>query len=372
MIQFISSTIAGEMWTDPSASSVSPLLQTNWYDILGRKTISNPTEVNATENYMRSLIRIATMTSQLYAMGEFSLSNGEKRYGLVQCTRYLGDEKCAQCLEDLLERVHECCAQKLGWQFLFLGCMMKYEDYMFYTANGQTTPSPPMPDSTTANQGGTNKSKTLVMSITSASVAVALLSCSIYYYLRRTRGKEETIPIIFPVNAQSENSYEDLPAVPFITIQESTNNFSEACKLGEGGFGVVYKGNLPDGRQIAVKRLSKTSSQEHGQSLLVYTWKLLCGGKSLELMDSTLESSYITDEVTRCIHIGLLCVQEDAADRPTMSGVVVMLGSDTMTLPLPNRPAFSVGRMALREESRSKNSKDPSINDVTVSLIAPR
>ncbi|KAI4323619.1 hypothetical protein L6164_023212 [Bauhinia variegata] len=83
------------------------------YDILGRKNISNPTGVNATENYMRSLIRIATMTSQLNDMGEFSLSNGEKRYGLVQCTRYLGDDKCAQCLEDLLERVHERCAKKI-------------------------------------------------------------------------------------------------------------------------------------------------------------------------------------------------------------------------------------------------------------------
>ncbi|KAI4323618.1 hypothetical protein L6164_023211 [Bauhinia variegata] len=89
-------------------------------------------------------------------------------------------------------------------------------------------------------------------------------------------------------------------------------------------------------------------------------------------MDPTLEKSYIADEVTRCIHIGLLCVQEDAADKPTMSGVVVMLASDTMTLPHPNHPAFSVGRMALGDSSTSKNSKDPSINDVTVSHIAPR
>ena len=45
----------------------------------------------------------------------------------------------------------------------------------------------------------------------------------------------------------------------------------------------------------------------------------------------------------RCIHIGLLCVQENLADRPTMSSVVSMLKSDSLTLPIPLEPAFFVG-----------------------------
>ncbi|CAH9082400.1 unnamed protein product [Cuscuta europaea] len=45
------------------------------------------------------------------------------------------------------------------------------------------------------------------------------------------------------------------------TIQEATNTFAIENKLGEGGFGSVYKGTLRNGKLIAVKRLTKTSGQ---------------------------------------------------------------------------------------------------------------
>ncbi|CAJ2648777.1 unnamed protein product [Trifolium pratense] len=54
---------------------------------------------------------------------------------------------------------------------------------------------------------------------------------------------------------------EDLPLFEFKNISTATNNFSSANKIGQGGFGSVYKGELPDGLEIAVKRLSRTSGQ---------------------------------------------------------------------------------------------------------------
>lgn len=42
----------------------------------------------------------------------------------------------------------------------------------------------------------------------------------------------------------------------------------------------------------------------------------------------------------RCIHIGLLCVQENATDRPTMASVILMLSSSSLTLLVPSEPAF--------------------------------
>ncbi|XP_012853637.1 PREDICTED: cysteine-rich receptor-like protein kinase 6 [Erythranthe guttata] len=47
----------------------------------------------------------------------------------------------------------------------------------------------------------------------------------------------------------------------YSTIKAATNDFSDKNKLGEGGFGVVYKGKLPNDQEIAVKRLSKNSGQ---------------------------------------------------------------------------------------------------------------
>jgi hypothetical protein len=103
------------------------------------------------------------------------------------------------------------------------------------------------------------------------------------------------------------------------------------------------------------------------------TWKLWCEGKSLESIDPILKESYIESEVMKCIHIGLLCVQQDAADRPTMSTVVLMLGSDTMPLPKPKRPAFSVGRMYAEEDPSSNSSKDNYyVDEVPITIVSAR
>ncbi|KAL7615364.1 hypothetical protein Lser_V15G08607 [Lactuca serriola] len=53
----------------------------------------------------------------------------------------------------------------------------------------------------------------------------------------------------------------DLPLFSLSKIIKATSNFSILNKLGQGGFGAVYKGVLDEGGEIAVKRLSKTSKQ---------------------------------------------------------------------------------------------------------------
>jgi len=66
------------------------------------------------------------------------------------------------------------------------------------------------------------------------------------------------------VNVEDMESFESI-FIGLSTLQSATNNFDENNKLGEGGFGVVYKGALPDGQEVAVKRLSESTTQGLGQ-----------------------------------------------------------------------------------------------------------
>ena len=100
-------------------------------------------------------------------------------------------------------------------------------------------------------------------------------------------------------------------------------------------------------------------------------WKLWSDGQGLELMDPMIKKSSVATKVLRCIHIGLLCVQEDPADRPTMSSVLHVLASDTIALPIPKQPAFSIGRFVAME-GQSSNQKVCSSNELTISVLSPR
>ncbi|KAK6127716.1 hypothetical protein DH2020_038556 [Rehmannia glutinosa] len=73
--------------------------------------------------------------------------------------------------------------------------------------------------------------------------------------------------------------------------------------------------------------------------LLNYAWSLFQDGKSVELVDSSLDK-YIPDEAIICVQLGLLCCQASVADRPDMNSVHLMLSSDSFTLPKPGKPGI--------------------------------
>ncbi|KAJ4841989.1 G-type lectin S-receptor-like serine/threonine-protein kinase SD1-1 [Turnera subulata] len=92
----------------------------------------------------------------------------------------------------------------------------------------------------------------------------------------------------------------------------------------------------------------------HLHNLLGHAWTLWNEGRQLELMDKSVEDSYSMSNVQRCIHVGLLCVQQRPEDRPTMSNVVVMLSSE-VSLPQPKQPGFFTERNFTETESSSSD-----------------
>jgi hypothetical protein len=93
------------------------------------------------------------------------------------------------------------------------------------------------------------------------------------------------------------------------------------------------------------------------------TWQLYEEGRWRELVDASLLSMHHSDEmITRCMNIGLLCVQENAVDRPTMLDVVAMLSSKTKILAKPNHPAYFNVRVGNEEASTTATSVSCSVS----------
>ncbi|XP_039167754.1 putative receptor-like protein kinase At4g00960 isoform X1 [Eucalyptus grandis] len=78
---------------------------------------------------------------------------------------------------------------------------------------------------------------------------------------------------------------------------------------------------------------------DHAEILISSVWKNWREGTISKIIDPSITSSLST-EIVRCVHIGLLCVQENVANRPTMASVLLMLNSHSVTLQVPSQPAF--------------------------------
>ncbi|KAJ6897709.1 G-type lectin S-receptor-like serine/threonine-protein kinase [Populus alba x Populus x berolinensis] len=106
-----------------------------------------------------------------------------------------------------------------------------------------------------------NAKKRIVVStvLSTGLVFLGLALVLLLHVWRKQQQKKRNLPS----GSNNKDMKEELE-LPFFNMDElasATNNFSDANKLGEGGFGPVYKGTLADGREIAVKRLSKNSRQ---------------------------------------------------------------------------------------------------------------
>ncbi|XP_044473363.1 G-type lectin S-receptor-like serine/threonine-protein kinase At4g03230 [Mangifera indica] len=107
-------------------------------------------------------------------------------------------------------------------------------------------------------------------------------------------------------------------------------------------------------------------------NLLGHAWELWKEERMLELLDKPLQNSHVENEVHRCIQVGLLCVQDNAADRPTMDSVVFMLGNESAMIPAPQKPTFSFTRTPRESDVCGNSSGHCSANGVTMSVVMGR
>ncbi|XP_050280377.1 G-type lectin S-receptor-like serine/threonine-protein kinase At1g11330 [Quercus robur] len=107
-------------------------------------------------------------------------------------------------------------------------------------------------------------------------------------------------------------------------------------------------------------------------NLVGYVWGLWQADKGLDLVDPTISDSCVTYQVLRCIQVSLLCVEDGAIDRPTVSDMLSMLTNESTKLPLPKKPAFSIARKQIEANIPNKESDIYTMNGLSISDMDAR
>ncbi|XP_020081783.1 putative receptor-like protein kinase At4g00960 [Ananas comosus] len=202
----------------------------------------------------------AAAGSRLWTGVMTNSSAGRSVYEMAQCIPELSGADCARCLRGALGRLTADYNGSAGMQVLRLSCAVRYDTYPFFDPslplprtllNGSAANSPSAPPPIVAPSGN-NKHATKVVLIIAVTVgaggAIVLFAICIYLFMGKVA---------------RDAQYKQIRSISFDlkTLCTATNNFAIQNKLGSGGAGMVYKGTLPDGQEIAVKRFSGASHQ---------------------------------------------------------------------------------------------------------------
>ncbi|CAL4943607.1 unnamed protein product [Urochloa decumbens] len=251
---FLTSPDNGQV-QDRGISDVTVLGNASWFDALVARlvgTLADWAAFNTTARYA-----VGTMSSEPAGFPATDKSVVHTIYGLVQCTPDQSPAACRRCLQALVDEIPAVFNGTVGGRILAVWCYLRFETHEFF----DTTPmlnlvAPPPPSPASADQAGGDGTRWRqyagTVSAIVLGVAVVLLSVSAFFLWRNGRTR---------LSYQEDDDHDASLLFDLATLRRATDDFAEENKLGHGGFGAVYKGLLPDGRQIAVKRMDKASGQ---------------------------------------------------------------------------------------------------------------
>ncbi|GKV53072.1 hypothetical protein SLEP1_g59620 [Rubroshorea leprosula] len=199
---------------------------------------SNATDVSAFNDSLTTLLErlrgraAAGGSLRKFATGMTVAPPSDSIYALVQCTPDLSELQCSSCLFQAFERIPRCCGGRREARIFGPSCSVRYNDTLFYNVSSADMPPPPPLLSPPPSNDSTSTT-TIIIIVISTVGSILFISICICIFLRVRKSK------------RFENEIESVESLQydFSTIRAATNNFSDENKLGQGGFGAVYKVN---------------------------------------------------------------------------------------------------------------------------------
>ncbi|KAK8992249.1 hypothetical protein V6N11_048338 [Hibiscus sabdariffa] len=383
----------------------------------------------------------ASPGAKKFAIREANFSSFQNLYTLAQCTPDLSSLDCDRCLQILMANLP---IGRQGGRVLTPSCNVRYEIYRFYNQTAVAPPPPPPPPPAPASGGNGRRTWPIIIAIVAPiTVCILFLFLACWLLKRRASKKDDHVQTengyeittvdslqydfttietatdnFSEANKLGEGGEEKILIYEYVPNKSLDYFVFDPAKQEQLDWSSRYKiiGGIARGTtrrvvgtygymspeyamhgQFSVKSdvysfgvlvLEIISGQKNSnfyetdgaQDLISYAWKLWKDNRPLDLLNPVLRDNYSRNEVIRCIQLGLLCVQEDPAERPTMATVVLTLNSYSVTLSMPKEPAFvfhsrSEGMMPYKglESDKSTSQSAPwSINDVSITELDPR
>ncbi|KAD4586632.1 hypothetical protein E3N88_24233 [Mikania micrantha] len=219
---------------DPATDArncTSGVLRTNWDDFEGGLV-----EFNRSANEL-----VENVTNLALNNGGFGVMGLKGVYGLAQCWESLTNDECRVCLNKAKSEAIGCLPSREG-RSMIAGCYLRYSTQKFF-------------NNVSAADGGSSglSSPGAKVAVVLAAVAFLMISSFAGYaaYIRISKIREERKNLGMLSNSFNKSGLK----YKYETLEKATNYFDLSNKLGQGGAGSVYKGLLPNGDVVAVKRL---------------------------------------------------------------------------------------------------------------------